>query len=369
MDRSAKECSGCMACKSICPENCIHIRTDRAGNFVRLIDDEKCMKCGRCKVVCPLNRQERMSTPRKAYIAWSKKKEKRSSSGGIAGSIYRYCLSNRIACIGVRYDEDFSVKYDFVDSVKDIEKFEGSKYVYSHMRIYRKILSKLKYGKKVVFIGLPCHVAALRNVVGRYNDNLICIDLVCHGVAPEKFLAEHMSHIYKKIKCVKVTSIDFREEENPYGITVKGEKSEILKRRPRWLDEYMLGYCEGFTYCESCYSCKYARKERCADLTIKDFSGELPRGKRIPRASKLSNILVNTDRGARFITEMKPYWELIDDSVDRVIASDAMLRRPTPRGKRKWFVRLYPFLGFDNTIRILCFDTIIKGWIKNVVGN
>ena len=363
-----KNCCGCMACKEVCIAGSICIKINKWGNYIRIIDVKKCKHCGRCEAVCPLNGCNSLSIPRKAYIAWSKKKEKRSSSGGIAGSIYRYCLSNRIACVGVRYDDDFSVKYDFVDSVRDIEKFEGSKYVYSHMRIYRNILLKLKRREKVVFIGLPCHVAALRNLAGG-NDDLICIDLVCHGVAPEKFLAEHMSRIFKKLKNEKVTSIDFREEKNPFGITVRGEKNEILMRRPRWLDEYHLGYGNGITYCEACYSCKYARKERCADFTIKDFSGELPRGKRIPRESKLSNILVNTDRGERFITEMKPYWELINDSVDRVIASDAMLRRPTPRGKRKWFVRLYPFLGFDNTIRILCFDTIIKGWIKNMVGN
>lgn len=105
MNIKKTDCSGCMACENVCPAHCIQIRTTTTGNFIRLIDDSHCRHCGRCETVCPTRESGWLTMPRKAYIAWSKKTDKRSSSGGIAASIYRYCLSHHMECVGVKYDE------------------------------------------------------------------------------------------------------------------------------------------------------------------------------------------------------------------------------------------------------------------------
>ncbi len=363
--RTERRCSGCMACKNICPRNCIRIRVDGVGNFIRVIDTDKCINCGHCEKICPSKMPHDMAKPQKAYIAWSKKLERRSASGGVAASIYRYCLAHHVKCVGVRYDKKCTARYRFLDKLEDIEAFASSKYVHSDMEgIYQKIRIQLKDGKRVVFIGLPCHVAALRNIVGWKESNLICIDLVCHGVPNERFLSEHMASIRRKIKQAEVQSIDFREKENPYGITVKGTHRQILWQNSQYIDEYMLGYCEGFVYCEQCYRCSYAQGKRCSDLTIKDFCGKPPKE---AQGRKLSSILVNTKKGDLFMSELKTYLYLLDDAVEQVIAGDAMLRRPTPRGKREKFVRLYPMFGFDNSIRILCFATIFKNKIRSML--
>lgn len=277
MNAQKTNCSGCMACMNACAANCIQIKTDKAGNFIRFIDDSKCVHCGQCETVCPTNKSSHLSMPQKAYIAWSKKPEGKSSSGGIAASIYRYCLTHQMDCIGVKYDENFVAKYDFVNSIEEIERFVGSKYVYSHMdSIYQKIIARLEEGKKIVFIGLPCHVAALKNIVNQKDFHLICVDLVCHGIVAEKIFSEHMKYLQGKKVNRKIESVDFRENKNNFGITVRGKKGELLKRQPPYLEEYMLGYTEGFVYCDQCYYCQYAQKKRTSDLTIKDFCGSPP---------------------------------------------------------------------------------------------
>lgn len=375
MNIKKTDCSGCMACENVCPAHCIQIRTTTTGNFIRFIDDSHCRHCGRCETVCPTKESGWLSMPQKAYLAWSKKADKRSSSGGIAASIYRYCLSHHMECVGVKYDEALSARYDFVRSMEDMPSFAGSKYVYSHMdSIYQNILTRLKDGKKIVFIGLPCHVAALKNITdmmgyqSQIEASLICIDLVCHGVPAEKFLSEHLNHMRRKMKDTDIVSIEFREGKNPFGVTLRGRQNRLLKRQPCWRDEYMLGYCTGFIYCESCYNCQYAQKKRCSDLTIKDFSG-VRRPNIIPDQTRgISNIFVNTDKGNRFIKELEPYLNLIDYSVEAVIAEDDMLRRPTPRGKRNWFLKLYPLFGFDKSVCILCFPVMLKGKIENRLG-
>lgn len=357
-----ERCCGCMACKNSCPTSCISVKPNKIGKFVKQIEAKRCIQCGLCEKVCPILEPSRLHVPKKAYVAWSRKINinRKSSSGGVAASIYEYCIKNSIPCIGARYTEKLKVKYGFVEKTESIKNFAGSKYVYSHMdAIYKEIIMRLKSGGKIVFIGLPCHVAAVQNMVKEGKDELICIDLVCHGVVAEKFLAEHVHNMEKGLKMENIASIDFREETNPYGITIKGKNGEILKRKSKFQDEYMLGFCEGFIYCEECYKCQYARKERCLDLTIKDFCG-IQQGILSKQKYGLSNILVNTRKGERFIKLLEPYLNMVDYPVEQVIAEDVMLRKPTSKGWKRVFVKLYPLLGFDMSVRVLCFITIFK---------
>lgn len=368
MNEYKKRCSGCMACISVCPVGCICIKTDSRGDFVRIIDKNKCRQCNQCDKICPVTNIGNLRMPKKAYTAWSKKRNvnRKSASGGVAASIYEYCLQNGIKCIGVKWDKNFKAKYDFVPNIKAIEKFASSKYVHSCMGgIYEQVLKCLERGEKIVFVGLPCHVAALQNVTAGKNNNLLCVDLVCHGVAAEKFFTEHIDHMLEnKINRSDIVSIDFREEKNPYGITIKGKMGGVLKRQSREKDEYMLGYCRGFTYCEECYRCRYARKERCSDLTIKDFCGTRT-GILSKQRHGLSSILVNSSKGELFIEELEEYLNIVDYSVSKVIAEDTMLRRPPSfNWKRRIFLKLYPILGFDLTVRILCFDAFFKNKIE-----
>lgn len=363
-------CSGCMACRNVCPVSCISVKTNSIGNFVKRIDMENCIHCGLCEKVCPVIESGRRHIPQMAYVAWSKNANvnRKSSSGGVAASIYEYCITNNIYCIGTRYDEKLKVKYDFIRDIGSIKDFVGSKYVYSHMdSIYKRIVAYLKKEEKVVFIGLPCHASALRNVIKKGKENLVCIDLVCHGIVAEKFFAEHIDNICSGFEKEKIASVSFREEKNPYGITLRGKNGEILKQKSKQQDEYMLGFCEGFIYCEECYRCQYAKKERCSDLTIKDYCGTR-QGVLSNQKYGLSNILVNTDKGRKFMEELEPYLNMMDYPIERVIAEDAMLRKPTPKRWKRVFAKLYPLLGFDQSVRVLCFITIFKDRIRQKYG-
>ena len=48
--------------------------------------------------------------------------------------------------------------------------------------ILKAVRTDLKAGIKVLFSGTPCQVAGLRAFLKKDYPNLICIDLVCHGV-------------------------------------------------------------------------------------------------------------------------------------------------------------------------------------------
>lgn len=64
----------------------------------------------------------------------------------------------------------------------------------------------------VLFIGLPCQVAAIKNLVRitTVKGNLITVDLVCHGTPPPIYLQQHIKAIELKQK-QKFTKCFFRD--------------------------------------------------------------------------------------------------------------------------------------------------------------
>ena len=50
-------CSGCGACKDICPFGAIEMELDKEGFYYPRINQYKCINCGLCTRRCPFNRK------------------------------------------------------------------------------------------------------------------------------------------------------------------------------------------------------------------------------------------------------------------------------------------------------------------------
>ena len=61
------ECSGCTACKNICPKNAIKMVEDEKGFKYPKIDKEKCIECGACYRICPNIKKEEKNSIIEAY--------------------------------------------------------------------------------------------------------------------------------------------------------------------------------------------------------------------------------------------------------------------------------------------------------------
>ena len=64
----------------------------------------------------------------------------------------------------------------------------NSKYLQSDTGdTYSKVKSLLRIEEQVLYIGTPCQIAGLKAFLRKPYDNLLTIDLICHGINHIKF--------------------------------------------------------------------------------------------------------------------------------------------------------------------------------------
>lgn len=158
------KCTSCKLCLTVCPKRCIKLDETSNGDLVAYRDDDICTGCDLCVKLCPSLNFVDFNYPQKVYAAWSVDLEthKVSASGGIASQMYREVLAVGWYIVGCEWNDNFEAVYKVSTNVDDIVAFQNSKYVYSNPSdIYLKVRDIAKKGKNILFVGLPCHVAAM----------------------------------------------------------------------------------------------------------------------------------------------------------------------------------------------------------------
>lgn len=334
-------CTGCNACAYVCPKNCISLKNDKTYDIAYpIIDEKQCVNCGKCQKVCPALSPLEVSTPVRAYAAWSSDSEERrtSASGGIATEIYKYALKYGWAIVGAAFDKDLQVYLKVSDKFDSINEFKNSKYVFSSTDgLFKEMDLRLKSGCKIAVVALPCQIAAIKKIFYRYIDNLLLVDLVCHGVTPTSYLIQHIRSIEQK-KGDKATSVFFRDpvySTDTFTFTLYNVQNHCFyAKRTAKRDTYQVGYHRMISYRENCYHCQYARQNRISDITISDYKG-LGRyaSSDITDSRHVSCILVNTDKGKNFIDNLLKNGNIVAEErpVKEPIDGDGQLRHPSQK--------------------------------------
>ena len=215
------QCTGCTACVSICPRNCIQMKKDNAGfEFPVIMERSACIACGACERVCPVlmkkKDDENLSTS--AYAAFSNNNALRleSSSGGIFSELAATILQRGGVIYGASYDDEGVVRHIEIKEQTELGKLQGAKYSQSILGdCFLSIKKQLDSGRIVLFSGTPCQVAGLKAFLKRDYENLVCIDFVCHGV-PSPMVWE---------KYVKYRSLTDNSDSFPQHINLRNKES------------------------------------------------------------------------------------------------------------------------------------------------
>ena len=341
---SYDECTGCGACSVRCPRGCISMAPKGVSGAIHpTIDTGLCVECGGCEKVCPpINSESGLKSPTKCYAARTMDEVDRRAcaSGGIAHAIYEHYIGKGGICVGASMNSDWTVSHKIAVTAREIEPFKNSKYVFSEAYgAFRDIPRFLRQGREVVMIGLPCQIAAARNLFGNH-PRLLLVDIVCHGAVPDKFLQQHIEALEKK-SGIRAARMSFRAPEKGtanYFFTLYDEKGKIFySKRSSMGDTYNIAFHREIAYRENCYNCRYSKPERVSDITLGDFHGL---GSITPcdyAEEEVSAILVHTPKGLDVIGELIGKQRIFAEErpVMESVSGDARLTSPSSRSKQQ----------------------------------
>ncbi len=343
-----ENCTGCGACMVSCSKNCITMRDNGIGVVVPFVDTNTCIECHACERSCPAISPEVFHGSMKVYAAWNNDMSARSTSasGGIASAIYDFIKKKGGYTIGAVLNADWSVDLVVSNPSEDYAEFKNSKYTFSSpYLIYSRLRELVKEGALVVLIGLPCQIAGFRKKLGD-KDNIIYIDLVCHGVTPNSYLKQHIAFLEKVIG-EKAYKLSFRAPEkgtaNYYFTLYDNNNNIIYSKRSSQGEVYNYAFHRSISYRENCYNCHYARPERCSDITIGDYHGLGKVAECEYDENEVSVILVNTPKGDELISDMIKSNVVFAQQrpLNEPIEGDRQLRHPSSKSIERIYFEKY----------------------------
>lgn len=368
------KCSGCAACANVCPVAAIEMKPGKIGHIYPEISN-KCIECNKCVKTCPVNSPLDLLTPEMTFAFWvrDKKEHVTSTSGGAAACFTNYILENGGVVYGCAALPHGIIEHIRIDKKADAYKLKGSKYVQSNINAnYKSIKVDLKEGKKVLFVGLPCQVAGLRNFIGKENKNLYSVDLICHGVPSQQVLFEYIEAL--GIKRNDISEITFREAKG-YYLTVKSFSGTVY-HQDEDKDLYYMAFNDNLCFRDSCFTCRYSSPKRVGDLTIGDFWGL---GKKTPfkydTHGHVSVVLVNNTKGKQLIDSCSDQYELVERTLEEAVAGNHNLKCSSVAFNAEKFQNLYGKVDIRTALKKCLYKRRMKAplisivkFVQNIIG-
>ena len=261
----------------------------------------------------------------KVYACYNTDKGVRlsSSSGAVFSSLAEYVLEQQGVVYGVAMAEDcYSAEFISVTSKEQLTKLRGSKYLQAKVgNTYKSVKENLMSGKLVLFSGTGCQVNGLKSFLGKEYENLICVDVICHGAPSPALWRKYAEHQEQKISG-KLKGINFRCKDDSW--TDFGMK-EICKSIPEGeikklyiskdKDAYMQMFLRDYCLRPSCYQCT-AKKVKMSDVTIADFWGINDVAPDMNDGMGTSLVLIRTEKGKDIFEKISSSMKLKEVSYE-----------------------------------------------------
>ena len=319
-------CTACTACKHACPVHAIEMKKNRQGFLYPSINENICIKCGKCSKVCPIENKPLLNEFADCYATYNKDDNQRlkSTSGGIFYLLSEQILSEGGLVFGAAYNDTNQVIHRSIEKISDISYLQGAKYVQSELKdTFIEAEKVLKVGRKVLFSGTPCQIAGLKSYLGKEYDNLLTVDLICHGVPSPLAWDKYLE--YRKEKDgqdEKAHRINLRSKVSgwsyyAYSVDFQYKNGDVYQKK-NGEDPYMRAFVSNMTLRPSCNECDFKGMERCSDFTLGDFWGIWNIKPEMDDNKGTSLVVVHSDKG-------REYWEKIKEACisQQVTAEDS----------------------------------------------
>ena len=343
-----KLCCGCTACSAICEHKAISMQEDSEGFLFPVLDNDLCINCGLCDKICPMgsDHQANSGQDQKSYLAISEHPEHYSKSAtvGICTILARLFVENGGCVFGVCLDEStWKTFHICVSDNEGIERLRNSKYIQSDLRqAFSETKDLLKKGVKVLFIGTPCQIAGLKAFLRHDYENLLTIDLICHGVYSYKLIRKEVDYWEDRLHG-KVSNFKFRSKRRSGGVINFDLKKTSSTEHHEFFGPYSPTYrcyayngdSVSYNIRHSCYNCPFREQSRYGDITVGD-SWFIDAAKylniNIDWKNGVSHFFGNTKKGSQYINQILPLLKWAEIPLEDAFKQPAILpaRREIP---------------------------------------
>ena len=367
-----KNCTGCHACASVCPQDCIIMKIDPEGFLYPSVDQTECIECGRCEAVCPIFNWTEVKNEPIAYACINKNEAVRleSSSGGIFTLLAEEMIDQGGVVFGAGFDTDFSASHHYVETKEELKRFRGSKYVQSRIgETFRQAKDFLDKGCGVLFTGTPCQIAGLQSYLGNSYDHLICVDIICHGVPSPKVWQKYVAYRGERAGG-KAQSVSFRNKDKGWK---RFSMSFVFSNQKRYSqtfekDPFMQAFLKNICLRPSCYSCEFKSLHRQSDITLGDFWGAQNILPDLDDDKGTSLIFINSDRGQEIFDAIQGDIRYQDADINMAIQyNPAAVRAVKSHKEREVFFEKLDELPFDKLVKRYCRPAFDKRVRKRII--
>lgn len=376
------QCCGCEACVQSCPKQCISFNEDNEGFRYPKVDESSCVECGACQRTCPVLNQ---SNPRQPISFFASKclddsVRQASSSGGVFTLLAQDVVHRGGVVFGARFNEHWEVIHSYTETIGGIADFQTSKYVQSRIGdSFRHAKEFLKQGRVVLFSGTPCQIAALRLFLQHDYDNLLTIDIVCHGVPSPKVWQMYIETLKDNARTghnivshplnsfikgsnafniseddLKIERISFRDKSlgwKKYSLILSFSKafandkiSSVSLANIHSEDPYMRTFLSNVNLRLSCFQCPAKEGKGESDITLGDFWGIDRLMPEYDDGKGVSLVILNTQRGVNEFGRL-PVEKIKVSKKDALAYNPAYLSSSKPNPYRS---RFFKKLGSGN---------------------
>ena len=344
---SKSRCCGCSACYNICPQQAISMVFDDEGFLYPVINEQKCIDCSACVRVCPVkNGVEKYEYPVRAYAAYSNDEIRRmnSSSGGVFPAIAEYVLSQNGVVFGAAFNKDYQVVHTKIDSISELYKLQGSKYVQSLLgKVFLLVKIELISKKMVLFSGTPCQIEGLKKFLGKEYSNLYTIDLICHGVPSPKLWETYLDEEYG---ISNITNIRFRNKKHGWEnfdltIETKNHIQHEASDISIYKEDFLQGFLKNLYLRPSCHNCSFKGMKHSSDITLGDlWGGRVICPQFIKDDKGMSVVFVQSSKGKFLLNQLESKLIFNEVPLNEVINHNlAMIQSETPHPDRELFFK------------------------------
>lgn len=248
-------CNTCGACFAVCNRNAITYKETVGGYLFPEIDIDKCIDCGLCLKVCPginfcntlLNKipsNQFIGNEIKSYIGRAKDNEifENCQSGGVVSALLCYALDTNVVdavvTVAMNYGNPPRATASLSRTVNEI--LSNTKSKYTPVPILKKLKELNENDKRIIIVGLPCHLHGLWNLYDLIPDFkkkiILTIGLFCDRnmtTTAIDYLVETAD--FKDANYKKIIFRDKQKVGYPGNVHIKTKdgKSKILSSKIR----------------------------------------------------------------------------------------------------------------------------------------